>query len=67
MGWTQQALVNLPQLKELVIVRMRADPEPDNVLALIQRESSVMRADSYRPQSINLLEMQGWVMRIRFE
>ena len=46
---------------------MRADPEPDNRIVIIQSESTVVCADADRPELAYLLEVQRWVMRIGFE
>ena len=50
-----------------IIVGMRADPEPEIAAVHIHRERAITQADSNRPVTSDLLEMQGWMARIAFQ
>ena len=54
-------------LNKLVVISMRADPEPDNRTVIVQSEGSVVRADADGPELSYLLEVERWVMRIGLE
>lgn len=50
--------------QQLVVVAVRADPEPDHVVAVTHTEGTVRETDSHRedgPRRVDLLESQaGW-------
>jgi hypothetical protein len=51
--------------EEFVIVGMRADPEPEDILLVFYSKCPVVEADPDRPEASDLLEGQGrmaWVL-----
>jgi hypothetical protein len=38
-----------------------ADPEPDDVVAALDVERSIVKPDADRPEAIDLLEVKRWV------
>jgi len=48
----------LADTQKLIVFRVRANPEPNKVLAFLYRNRPVMNADSRGPKSPHLLEMQ---------
>ena len=51
----------------LVVLRMRTDPEPFDAAWHVMREGSVSLADTDRPHITDALEMKRWVPRVRLE
>ncbi len=52
---------------ELVVIGVRANPEPDEVLARLDCESTMVQPDPRRPEAADFLEMQGGVPRVPLE
>ena len=50
--------------KQFVVVRVRADPEPDPVLSRPDSKRPMSNADPGRPDLADLLEVQGRMLRI---
>lgn len=46
---------------------MRANPEPQNAVLDIDAKCAVVSADADGMKSLDPLEMQRWMLRIRFE
>jgi hypothetical protein len=53
-----------PSNDELVVFGVRADPEPDEIVAQLNCECAMVRAYTRRPEPTQLLEMKGRVPRI---
>src|SRR5262249_4057247 len=47
-----------------VIVRMRADPEPQESVVDLDGERPIVSANPYRPEMSDFLEMEGGVLRV---
>ena len=60
---------NLPLrgLEQGIVVRVSADPEPEYTRVDFQSKGPVLSSYSYRTKSANLFEMQGRMLRIRFQ
>ena len=52
---------------ELVIIAVRADPEPNEILTRLDCERAVMQPDSRRPESAHLLKMKGGMPRVALQ
>jgi hypothetical protein len=46
----------------MIVFGVRANPKPNQVGNILDRQRSVMQADSNRPQASNLFEVQRRVM-----
>jgi hypothetical protein len=58
----------MPRLADdLVVIIVGPDPDPHDTVFDLSAESSVMRANSDRPQLAKSFEMQGRVLRIALE
>lgn len=58
------------RVEETVVIGVRADPEPNHVLAVSRRQGSVPKANARGPDaldSLNWLESQAWMAGIRKE
>lgn len=52
---------------EFVVVGVSANPEPNEIVTRLDRESTMLKADSCRPEPSHLFEMQRRVPRVPFE
>ncbi len=52
---------------ELIVLGVRAYPEPNEVLTRLNSERSMMRADAHRPKAAYLLKMKRGVPRISLQ
>jgi hypothetical protein len=52
---------------EVVILRVRPDPEPDDVVPIFHGERSVMEPDPSRPEASDLPEMERGMPRVLTE
>lgn len=52
---------------ELVVVRMCADPEPDNSIPCLHSDRSIIKPHASGPEASYFLEMQGRVLWVGFE
>ena len=60
-GWQAAALMercNALLADELVILSVRADPEPDEPIWGLDRDCTVMQPNARRPEAADLLEME---------
>jgi hypothetical protein len=51
-------------LDQIVVVRVRADPEPEHAIVNLDGEGAMMKADASRPIGTDRLEMQRRVLRV---
>jgi hypothetical protein len=51
---------------DLIVLGMRANPEPDEIVTSRDSQSTIMRADSNGPKSSDTFETQRGKPRIRF-
>jgi hypothetical protein len=52
---------------EFVIIGVRTDPEPNEILTRFHRNGAVVQADARRPEATDVLEMKGRVSRIALQ
>lgn len=52
---------------ELVIIGVRADPEPNEILSRFDRKRAVVQANARRPEATHLLEMKGRMPRVALQ
>ncbi len=52
---------------QLVILRVSANPKPEQAVRGLYSEHSVMQTNSSRPEASHLLEVQGRMLRISLE
>jgi len=50
--------------KDLVVVRVAADPEPHEAIGGFDRECSMTSSNASRPETTHLLEVEGRMMRV---
>lgn len=50
--------------KDAVVLRMRADPEPDAIAVVVTRERTMSEPDPNRPEMASSLKVQRGVARI---
>lgn len=53
--------------KQLLVVRMGADPEPDETVSTFHCHRAIAASHARRPETPDFLEMQRWILRIVFE
>ena len=51
-------------INEPVILCVRTNPEPHDAVTLFDSESAVAATDANRPETVDLLEVQRWMLRI---
>ena len=58
---------SLESCDQIVVFAMVANPEPYNIITILDGDSSIMDTDTNTPHPPNLLEMQGRMAGGRFE
>jgi len=58
---------DLLPLDQMIVIGVGADPEPNEVVSILDRQRSVVQPDSNRPERPDSLEVERSVLRIRFE
>jgi hypothetical protein len=56
-----------PSSRHAVVIGMRANPEPEDAIFNLSSQRPVMEADPDRPENIDLLEAQRWVVGVRLQ
>lgn len=43
---------------------MMPDPEPDDILCILDSQGAIMQANADGPETAGLLELEGWMLRV---
>lgn len=50
-----------------VVFRMGTDPKPGDAVLVVDSDGAVVQANASRPQCTNVLEVDGWMARVRLQ